>query len=134
MLRRLAVLTAGLAMAASVGLTGAAGASAASPAAITNGSRWTLEDNNSGGCEVETFSTATQTFTSDLGGDSGTWSVPAPNKVKMKWMAGSDAGTTFKGVFASAPAKEYVGAFGGIEAGSTGQLVKGAVSFDGFTC
>lgn len=121
-------------MTAGVGLAGAGAASAASPAGINNGSQWTLEDNNSGGCEVETFSTSSHAFTSDLTGDTGTWSVPTPNKVKMKWTGGSDAGTTFKGVLNFAPDKEYVGAFGGIQTGSTGQLVKGVVSFNGFTC
>jgi hypothetical protein len=128
MLRRVAVLGASLALMASVGLAGGGVASAASPAGISNGSKWTLEDASSGGCEVDTFSTTTHSFTSDLFGDSGSWSVPAPKKVKVKWLSGLDAGATFKGVFTSTPVKEYVGAFGGTDAGQTGQLVKGAVA------
>jgi hypothetical protein len=135
MLRRAAVLTAGLAMTVSIGLAGAGAASAASPAGITNGSKWTLEVNSTGVCEVDTFSTTTHTFTSDLRGDSGHWSVPAPNKVKMKWTAGTDVGLIFPGVFTSTPVKEYVGSFRGSGVGFSGQLVKGVVpTWNGVPC
>jgi hypothetical protein len=126
MLRRVAALVAGLAMTASVGLIGVGSASAASPTSINNGSHWTLEVNG-GTCEIFKFSTTNHTFsTTEFGGDNGKWSVPAPNKVKMKWTGGNDAGLTFKGTYHSS-VKEYSGSFGGIGFGLTGLLVKGSV-------
>jgi hypothetical protein len=126
MFRRVGLLTAGLAMTASVGLVGAGAALASSPALkITSGSKWTLEINNGGNCEIETFQSGT--FTSDLHGDSGTWSGGA-STVSMVWTAGIRVGEKFHGSYNSSH-REYSGS------GTTRQLVKGAVlSWNGFTC
>lgn len=121
MLRRAVVTAAGLAMTASVGLTGAGAASAASPALhVTAGSKWTAELNGAGVslCEVDTFA-ANHTFKSDRYNDKGTWSGGGAT-ITMKWTGGSDSGLKFKGTYASSP-KEYVGV-------PTGQLVKGTVA------
>lgn len=87
MLRRVAVLAAGIAMTASVGLAGVSTASAASPAPhIKNGSQWTAEVNGGGGCEVNTFA-ANHTFHGGLYGDKGLW-CGGGNKITMTWTAG----------------------------------------------
>jgi hypothetical protein len=126
-LRKAVVVAAGLAMMASVGLAGAGAVSAASPAVlhIKPGSPWTLQINNGGNCEIETFQS--DTFTSDLHGDSGTWSGGA-STVSMVWTAGIRVGEKFHGSYNSSH-REYSGS------GTTRQLVKGAVPFwNGFTC
>lgn len=120
-------------MTASVALPGAGAASGAAPALhIANGSKWTLELSG-GACEVETF-TSSFKWTSDLFGDKGTLSGGA-SKMFMTWKKGEDAGTTFCGTFTKTPVKEFVGIFGGLLAGYSGQLVKGVVaSLDGYSC
>jgi hypothetical protein len=123
MLRRAAVIAAGLAMTASAALAGAGTASAAAPAGIKDGSMWTIEINH-GGCGIATFHAGIHIFTSD-NGDFGNWSVPAPNKVKMTW-TGGPIGLVFKGTYTTTPNKEYLGKFNNI--GGGGQLVKGIVS------
>ncbi len=130
MLRRAAVIAAGLALAGSLGLAGAGAASAAAPALkIHNGATWTVEVND-GGCEQGVFA-SNGTFSTPYDplfrGDAGKWSGGG-GTIKMKWTAGSDRGLTFQGSFTKTPAKEYVGQYGGIDAGATGQLVKGAVA------
>lgn len=133
MLRRTAVLAAGLALTASIGLVGAGAASAASPALkIKNGAQWTNEVNG-GLCEVQTFS-SNGTWTSDLYGDSGTWSGGG-DRIDIKWTGGDEAGLTFHGPFTTTPTKEYSGKFGGFGVGATGQEVKGVVSsWNGVNC
>jgi hypothetical protein len=132
MLRRTAVLAAGLALTASVGLAGTGAASGASSAAIANHSKWTTEINGVG-CEIEQFVTSNSTFTGDFYGDAGTWSG-GTTSVKMKWTAGGESGLTFKGTYNSS-LKAFVGHFGAAVSGLTGQLVKGAVSsFEGVRC
>ena len=127
MLRRAAAITAGLAMATACGLAGAGTASAAAPALkIKPGATWTIEVNG-GGCELEVFNTTTHHFTSDAGGDKGTWSGGG-STVGMTWKHGADAGLKFSGTFVvgSSP-KEYTGSFS-VNFRNTGQLVKGAVA------
>jgi hypothetical protein len=128
------VISAGLVMAASFGLAEAGVSSAAVPAVqhVLPGSKWTLEDNNGGGCEVDTFQ-ASGTFTSDLFGDSGTW-IGGGATIKVKWTAGQDTGFVFKGTFTRTPVKEYTGTLNGPPGPGTGQLVKGVVSFNGHSC
>jgi hypothetical protein len=122
MLRRIAVLGAGLAMVACFGLAGVGTASAAAPDLIKNDTAWTIKVNGAG-CEVETFNTSKGTFSSLNGtGDAGTFTQTATT-VKMKWTAGGDTGLKFTGTKASAT--KYKGKFGGIGVGLTGQLVKG---------
>jgi hypothetical protein len=127
--RRAAMVVTGLAMAASLGLAGAGLASASAPALkIKPHSTWTLElGGGSTGCEVETFNTITHHWTSDAASDKGTWSGGG-STISMVWKKGANAGLTFSGTFATSPAKEYTGSFGGSVVGLTGQLVKGAVS------
>ncbi len=128
MLRRAAVFAAGLSMAAGFGLAGVGTASAVTPANhITSGHYWTIEVNG-GGCEQDLMAASTFTTPNDpqYNGDAGKYSQTATT-VKMKWTAGNDAGLKFKGTYQSA-GHEFVGSFGGIGAGDTGQLVKGAVA------
>ena len=135
MLRRTAVIVAGLAMATSFGLAGAGAASAAAPALkVKPGSHWTLEDHGiegTGGCEVDTMA-SNGTFTSDLFGDSGTWSGGG-STITVTWTAGSDNGVVFTGTFVRTPTtKEYKGSF---NTGDLGLLIKGVVhSFRGQIC
>jgi hypothetical protein len=134
MLRRAAVTVAGLAMATSFGLAGAGVASAAAPALkVKPGSQWTLEDHGiegTGGCEVDTMA-SNGTFTSDLFGDSGTWSGGGAT-ITVTWTAGSDNGVVFTGTFTKTPRKEYRGS---LTDGDPGLFIKGVVnSFHGQTC
>jgi hypothetical protein len=124
-LRKAVVMAAGLGMAAGFGLVGMGAASAVEPAAghIHNGSTWTIEVNG-GSCVLEVFS-SNGTFSSPYGGDAGTWSQTA-GTMNMKWTTGIDTGSKFKGTYKASP-PEFVGKFGGIGKGSTGELVKGAV-------
>ncbi len=129
MLRRVAVLAAGLAMTASVGPAAVGTASAATPAVlhIEAGSKWTAKINlgdGSGACEVDTFA-ANHTFTSDFR-DKGTWSGGG-NKVAMIWTKGY-VGVTFSGSYTTTPRHEYIGRFGGPTAGDKGRLIKGAIA------
>jgi hypothetical protein len=124
--RRAAMVASGVAVAATFGLTGAGMASAAAPALkIKPNATWTIEVTGAA-CEVDTFNTTTHHFTSDLFGDKGTWSGGG-STISMAWTKGEDAGGTFSGAFTKPP-KEYAGSFGGLLAGETGELVKGAVS------
>jgi hypothetical protein len=108
MLRRAAVLAAGLAMTACLGLAGVGATSATTPRAISNGSKWTIEANGES-CEIETFETTNHTFQGDRPSDHGKWSVPAPTKVRMKWTGGEGlSGLTFHGTFDSS-LQEYKG-------------------------
>lgn len=134
MLHRAAVIAAGLAMTASVGLAGTGAASAASAGQhIKPGAKWTMEiDVNSFGCEVETFH-ANGTFTADKLGDSGTWNGGG-RTIGMLWKAGADTFGNFNATFTRTPVSEYSGPFGGT-LGGRGQLVKGVVaSWNGVAC
>ena len=130
MLRRAAVLAAGVAMATSLGLAGAGMAAAATPALrIHNGATWTIELSG-GGCEHDNFNTSTHKFASpeiQYGGDKGDWSGGG-SAISMVWTHGGDDGLTFHGKFVlgSSP-KFFSGHFGGTATGFTGYLVKGAV-------
>ncbi len=133
MLRRAVVVVGGLAMATSLGLAGVGVASAAVPALkVKPGSQWTLEYHGvegTGGCEVDRMA-SNGTFTSDLYGDSGTWSGGG-STITMTWTAGDDSGVTFSGTFTKTPTKEYKGSF---NTGFTAALVKGVHSFKGQHC
>ncbi len=112
MLRRVAVLAAGLAMMASLGLTGPGPALAASPAShIKPGAIWTFETRGSQFLpyEQDVFS-ANGTFTEKCGlagGDAGTW-FAHKRSISMQWMAGTDIGQHFNGKYISSKGK-YVG-------------------------
>ncbi len=126
MLRRAAVVAAGLAMATSFGLAGAGMASAAAPALkIKPNATWTIEPTSGGGCHQEKFNTTTHKFKADFGSDKGTWSGGG-STINMTWTFGEDAGKTFSGTFVvgSSP-KEYSGVFGD---GTPVNLVKGPQS------
>ncbi len=110
--RRVAVLAAGLAMTASVGLTGAGAASAASPALhIIGGSKWTVAVNG-GNCQVDTMKASHMFVNHEDTGDRGTWSGGG-RTLSMTWTSGDDEGLTFSGTWVSA-SHEYSGSFGGI--------------------
>ena len=134
MLRQAAMTLAGLAMAAGFGLAGAGAASAAAPALkVKPGSHWTLEYHGvegTGGCEVDTMA-SNGTFTSDLFGDSGTWSGGGAT-ITVTWTAGDDNGVVFTGRFTKTPRKEYRGS---LNTGDSGLFIKGVVhSFHGQIC
>jgi hypothetical protein len=134
MWRRMAVIGGGLAMAVSFGLAGVGVASAAAPTLkVKPGSKWTLEDHgieHTGGCEVDTMS-PNGTFTSDLFGDSGTWSGGG-STITVTWTTAQDRGVIFSGTFTTTPVKEYKGSF---NTGDLGVFVKGMVhTFHGQTC
>jgi hypothetical protein len=132
-LRQAGMIAAGLAMATTAGLVGVSVASASTPALkIKPGSLWTTELKG-GGCEVDTFN-SNGTFTSDLGGEFGTWSGGL-HTLAVTWTGGTDEGLKFSGTFTRAPVKEYHGTFTfGVSQGK-GQIVKGAVAtWNGNTC
>jgi hypothetical protein len=134
MLRQAAMTVAGLAMATGFGLAGVGVASAASPALkVKPGSQWTLEFHGvegTGGCEVDTMA-SNGTFTSDLFGDSGTWSGGGKT-LHMTWTTGSDNGVIFNGTFTTTPRRQYKGSF---NSGFSGAVIEGVVhSFKGQTC
>ena len=105
MRRRTGGVAAALIMAATLAWTGSV-ASAAQPAVKTKpGSQWTFGIKG-GACEVETFA-AGGTFTSDLYGDSGTY-TGGGSSIQMHWTAGGDAGLTYSGQWIAAK-KEFKG-------------------------
>jgi hypothetical protein len=132
-------MTAGLAMATSIGFAGVGMASDATPLkvapaigtpaavsalTITPG-LWTLSVKG-GGCEVLTF-TSTGTFsTTEFAGDAGSWATGGTS-IAMSWTAGNDTGLLFSGTYVSSPVS-YKGGFGGTAFGDKGKLVKGATS------
>ena len=126
--RRAAMVASGLALTASLGLTGAGMASAASPALnIKAHSIWTVEVKG-GGCELVQFTDAGHTFVSDLGGDAGIW-TGGNATIGLAWTAGGDAGLTFSGNFVSTTKPvEYKGHFHISGSAFPGKLVKGAIA------
>jgi hypothetical protein len=127
-LRRAALIAAGLAMTAGVGLAGVSTASAASPQTLhlTTGP-WTLNVKG-GGCEILSFTFTGNTsggFTADFAGDSGVW-AGGGNAVALSWTAGGDTGLLFSGSLVSSSPVTYKGSFGGTGAGLHGKLTKGA--------
>jgi hypothetical protein len=108
MIRRVAMLAAGLAMTASVGLAGADSVSAASPSLLTKpGSQWTTVIL----CEVVTFA-ADGTFKADYFGDAGKWSGGTRSTLHMKWTKGEDKGWSFTALSYKGALKEYEGLYG----------------------
>jgi ribonuclease E len=139
-LRRAALMAAGLAMAGSAGLVGASTASAATNTGLVGASAasaatnagllgtYTLEVTG-GGCEV--ISASNGSFTADAFGDSGITAGGGNAKVggasvALYWTAGGDTGLLFSG--AKVSSTTWKGNFGGFGAGLKGKLVKGAVS------
>jgi hypothetical protein len=135
MVRRAAMVASGLALATSLGLTGAGMASATVPALkIKPGAIWTLEVRH-GACEHDTFDLTFHQFTSDRYGDGGVWSSGG-STINMIWTVGASSGVTFSGDFVSTTTPvEYKGSLNDGGAIIKTKVVKGAVSnFDGFTC
>lgn len=130
MVRRLTLMTAGLAAVTILGLAGTA--SAETPALhVKSGGVWTAEVKHAG-CEIVTFG-AHKTFTGDMGGDTGTY-TGGGQSISMKWTAGEAAGLTFSGTFSKSD-DEFTGSYGGSGSGEKGQLVKGKVAtWDGNAC
>jgi hypothetical protein len=137
-MRRATILTAGLAMATSIGFAGVGMASATplkvAPATATSAAssalkitpgQWTLSVKG-GGCEILTF-TSTGTFsTTEFNGDAGSW-AGGGSTIALSWTAGNDTGLLFSGAFVSSPVS-YKGSFGGTAFGDKGKLVMGATS------
>ena len=135
MVRQSAMVASGLALATSLGLTGAGVASAAVPALkIKPGAIWTLEMRH-GACEHDTFDPTFHQFTSDRYGDGGVWSGGG-SMISMIWTVGASSGVTFSGDFVSTTTPfKYKGSVNDGGAIIRTKVVKGAVSsFDGFTC
>jgi hypothetical protein len=126
--RRATLAGAGLALAASLGLTGASMASAAAPAlTIKAHSIWTVEVKG-GGCELVQFTDAGHTFVSDSFGDAGSWSG-GNSTIGLTWTTGNDTGLTFSGkLVANVKPAEYKGVLGGTDPGGHAKLIKGEVS------
>jgi hypothetical protein len=125
MLRRAAVLVAGLAMTASLGLAGAGAASATAPATdnVGNHTTWTMKPVGGGACEWDKFNTTKDTFVSTSEpGDAGTFSQ-TNTTIDMTWTAGPHTGWTFQGTWNG---KVYSGLIGGTAGGVRGRLVSGA--------
>jgi hypothetical protein len=109
MFRKAAVITAGLAMAAGIGLAGVGTASAAQPsvapgaasaikpAVVHTTGNWTFEVTD-GGCEVITFSSnGTWVATNgEYDGDAGIW-AGGGTSISLYWNAGTDTGLLFSG-------------------------------------
>jgi opacity protein-like surface antigen len=123
MLRRTAVLGAGIIMAATVAWTGAVASATQPTSRITAGSKWTVVFKG-GGCEVQTFGSH-GTWTADRFKDAGTYGVDG-STLDEQWTKGVDKGLSFDALYNKAR-KDYKGQFGGISAGS-GKLVMGAKS------
>ena len=137
MLRRAAVLMAGLAMATTFGLAGAGMASAAAPALkVKNSALWTFEVTAQVGgqaCEQEKFNATTHHFkavNSEL--EKGTWTGGGSKVITMTWTHGQNIGAEFNGTFVvgSSP-QEYSGIVSKNIGIAEGLLVKGAVPFFG---
>jgi hypothetical protein len=133
-MRRLAMASGALAVAATLVTTGGfGGIASASVHHVQPGTVWTIELNQLN-CEIQTIH-AGNTWVSDLFGDAGTYRGGA-RTFSETWTSGAiDAGTTFSGRWHRAT-QSYVGVFhGGLRNGVTGQLVSGVVSsWDGATC
>jgi hypothetical protein len=139
-MRRVMLATAGLALMIGIGLTGVPGASGSTPALhvtatpalhVKPGSKWTLE-RVGGSCAVWTIG-AGDTWTSDMGGNKGTF-TGGGHKITATWTAGSNYPASFSGTYHRA-AKEYVGPGGGNLSGGTFNLIKGVVpTWDGYSC
>lgn len=116
-------MAAGLALTASVGMSSAATAGAASPALhIKQGSKWSASA--SAECfEILTFASS-GTFTGSRGHDKGTWSGGGPQLV-LTWTAGERDGLVFNLTFSKTPIKGYRGTYTFQGATGAAQLVKG---------
>lgn len=110
-------LVTGLAVLMSTGLSGVA-SGATVPKFVNPGSVWTIQVNG-GGCEVMSFlAGATNTFTADSFGDSGTY-TGGGDVITVTWTAGVDAGVVFTGKYSFASGT-YTGPIG---AGSAGPFM-----------
>jgi hypothetical protein len=91
------------------------------------GSFWTVQAGKLG-CENVKFLGGHE-FVADLAGDEGTWVEPTHGTINMKWTAGGEANTVFKGTFSSG-ANHYNGHIvfdGGAPAGPA-KLIPGTLS------
>lgn len=127
-IRRAVAVATGLAMATTFGLAGTGVATAAAPALhVHNGSQWTAEFGDQGGCEVDTFA-SNGTFTGH-DGDAGTWSGGGKT-LSMTWTMGPAKGLGFRGTFTKTPKEEYKYTINGV----TSRVVQGIHSYKGQTC
>jgi hypothetical protein len=124
MLRRAAVLAAGLALTACGGIAGGGAASAATPTLhVEPGSTW-LAEPRPGGCELEIFS-ANRTFASEFGGAGGGWSGGGAT-IAMTWTRRTK-GLVFDGTYTESVHgnPEYKGKFSIEGFVFKGELIKG---------
>ena len=94
---------------------------------IKTDSQWTIRINLGNGadaCQIDTFA-ANDMFTAD-NGDHGKWSGGG-HTVSMTWIKGGED-LTFSGTYTATPKAEYIGKFGGTDAGDKGRLIKGAIA------
>jgi hypothetical protein len=138
MLRRAAVIAAGLAMATSFGLSSVGKGSASVPALkIKPFATWTVEfkQGKLGSCELVSFNTFVNTFVADHDGEAGTWSS-GRSTISMTWTVGPDAGLTFAGHFVSTTTPvEFRGAASNVGYSVKTMLVKGVLtSYRGVPC
>ena len=128
-MRRAALVASGIAMATSLGLTGAGAASASAPASeIHIGATWTFEPNGHG-CEEDVFH-AGHTFTTDEAHVRSTlWSTSGP-KIELFWKIGKTTEVEFDGhQVSSANPAEYRGKVIGLSTKPvTAFLVEGGVA------
>jgi len=93
-MRRLLLMTGGVAMVASLALAGVA--NAATPSLrLKPSSNWTQTNLSNNGCEVVTIAASGDTFTADKRDDSGTFTVSG-KIITLTWTAGLDQGQTLK--------------------------------------
>jgi hypothetical protein len=103
--------------------------SAGSPATgqIDNRAIRTMKVVGGGSCEWDKFNTTNGTFISphmEFLGDAGIFSQ-TDTTIDMTWTAGDETGPTFQG---TRRGKYCTGPFGGIQAGLSGKLVRGAIA------
>ncbi len=136
MLRRAAVITAGLAMVTSFGLAMAGVASASTPTLkIKPFATWTLELKPAG-CELASFNTFVNTFVTDeTPPGSGTWSGGG-SRISMFWTVGDNTGLSFRGHFVSTTTPvEYEGTASEDGNSVKAKLVKEVVAtYRGLSC
>jgi len=95
LMRRMLLVSGGVAITASLTFAGVASATPATK--IKPNSQWTQMNLTNKGCEVQTFS-SNGTWKADKLGDAGTWTHDG-KKITEAWTAGNDEGQTLKAHF-----------------------------------
>ena len=125
MVRRVAVLAAGLAMTAGVGLAGVGAASAAAtPKLHLTATPWTFKVDHSTFCEVLNFNLQNLMFSSP-NGDHGNW-AGGGSTLALAWTGGPDSGLLFSGSFVSS-SMSYKGSLNDLSQSDKAKVVQGSV-------